>query len=97
MTRYQVDSEAVFTAAGTVQSSIGRIQAEVAGLYGQLVNLQGSWTGVAASAFQTVVVDWKHTQQLVEENLSAINIALGHAAQQYADIEQSNARLFVGR
>lgn len=97
MTRYQVDSEAVFTAAGSVQSSIARIQAEVAGLYGQLVNLQASWTGVAASAFHGVVVDWKHTQQLVEENLAAINAALGHAAQQYADIEQANARLFAGR
>ena len=97
MTRYQVDSEAVITAAGAVQSSIGRIQAEVAGLHGQLVNLQGSWTGIAAAAFHGVVVDWKHTQQLVEENLAAITLALAHAGQQYADIEQANARLFVGR
>ncbi len=97
MTSYQVDSDAVLGAAGTVQASIGRIQAEVAGLYGQLVNLQASWTGVAATAFQGVVLDWKRTQQLVEENLAAINVALGHAAQQYADIEQANARLFIGR
>lgn len=97
MTRYQVDSDAVFSAAGAVQSSIGRIQAEVAGLYSQLVDLQGSWSGVAASAFQGVVVDWKHTQQIVEENLAAITTALGHAGQQYAEIEQANARLFAAR
>ncbi|HEV7957327.1 MAG TPA: WXG100 family type VII secretion target [Marisediminicola sp.] len=95
MVRYQVDSEAVLTATGAVRSSIERIQAEVSGLHGQLVNLQGSWTGQAASAFQSVVTDWKATQQRVEESLAAINLALGQAGQQYADIEQANARLFL--
>jgi early secretory antigenic target protein ESAT-6 len=94
MTRYQVDSEAVLSATGTVHASISRIQAEVSGLHGQLVNLQGSWTGQAATAFQSVVTDWKATQQRVEENLAAINQALTMAAQQYAEIEASNARLF---
>ena len=94
MTRYQVDSEAVLSATGTVRSSIGRIQSEVAGLHGQLTNLQGSWSGQAASAFQVVVTDWKATQQRVEESLAAINLALTQAGQQYADIEASNARLF---
>ena len=94
MTRYQVDSEAVLSATGAVQNSISRIQAEVAGLHGQLTNLQGSWTGQAAAAFSTVVTDWKATQQRVEENLAAINSALSEAGQQYAEIEAANARLF---
>lgn len=95
MTRYQVDSEAVLGATGAVRNSISRIQAEVAGLHGQLTNLQGSWTGQAASAFHAAVGDWKVTQQRVEENLATINSALTHAGQQYADIEAANARLFV--
>ncbi|MBH0053499.1 MULTISPECIES: WXG100 family type VII secretion target [unclassified Salinibacterium] len=94
MTRYQVDSEAVLSATGAVQNSISRIQAEVAGLHGQLTNLQGSWTGQAATAFSAVVTDWKATQQRVEENLAAINTALSQAGQQYAEIEAANARLF---
>ena len=94
MTRYQVDSEAVISATGAVRSSITRIQSEVAGLHGQLTNLQSSWTGQAASAFTGVVVEWKTTQQRVEENLTAINQALTHAGQQYAEIEAANARLF---
>lgn len=95
MTRYQVDSEAVLSATGAVRTSIGRIQSEVAGLYSQLTNLQGSWTGQAATAFGAVVTDWKVTQQRVEENLAAINRALTQAGQQYADIESANARLFT--
>ncbi len=94
MTRYQVDSEAVLTATGAVRASIGRIQSEVAALHGQLTQLQGSWTGAAATAFSSVVTDWRGTQQRVEESLAAINQALGHAAQQYAEIEAANARLF---
>ena len=66
----------------------------MAGLHGQLTNLQSSWTGQAASAFTGVVTEWKTTQQRVEENLAAINQALTHAGQQYAEIEAANARLF---
>ncbi|HEV7948256.1 MAG TPA: WXG100 family type VII secretion target [Glaciihabitans sp.] len=94
MTRYQVDSEAVLSATGSVRATIGRLQAEVSGLHGQLLNLQGSWSGHAASAFQSVVAEWTATQQRVEENLAAINQALTFAAQQYAEIESANARLF---
>lgn len=94
MTRFQVDSDAVFNATAAVRNSITRIQSEVGGLHGQLTNLQSSWSGSAATAFQSVVLDWKATQQRVEESLAAINQALAHAGQQYADIEQQNARLF---
>ena len=94
MTRFQVDSEAVATATGAVRSSIGRIQAEVITLHAQLTNLQGSWTGTAATAFQSVVTDWNTTQKRVEDSLTAINTALNTAGQQYADIEAANARLF---
>ena len=95
MTRYQGDSEAVFTATGAVRGTITRIQSEVEAMHGQLTALQGSWSGSAAQAFQTVVADWKGTQARVEESLSAINLALGQAGQGYADAEAANARLFV--
>ncbi|WP_213816754.1 WXG100 family type VII secretion target [Glaciihabitans sp. dw_435] len=94
MTRYQVDSEAVLGATAAVRASMSRIQAETGGLYGQLLNLHGSWTGQAATAFQSVATEWRATQQRVEESLAAINQALVLAAQQYAEIESSNARLF---
>jgi len=94
MTQYQVDSDAVFATSGAARGSISRIQAEVEALHSQLVALQSSWTGQAASAFQLVVDDWRATQVRVEESLSSINTALGQAGQQYADIEATNALLF---
>lgn len=95
MTRYQVDSEQVRMATQSVQGTIGRVQSEVASLLAQLTGLQGSWSGQAATAFQAAVADWRHTQQHVEERLSALNQALAAAAMHYADAEQANARLFV--
>jgi early secretory antigenic target protein ESAT-6 len=94
MTSYQVDSEAVLGATATIHASMERISGESSALLGQLVNLQGSWSGAAASAFQSVVSDWRATQQRVEESLGAIGRGLGAAAQQYAEAETSNARLF---
>jgi early secretory antigenic target protein ESAT-6 len=94
MTRYQVDSEAVLGATNAVRSSISRIQSEVGGLHSQLVSLQDSWSGQASNAFQSVVTEWKSTQQRVEDSLDAISRALGQAGQHYAEIESANARLF---
>jgi early secretory antigenic target protein ESAT-6 len=95
MTRYQVDSDEVLGASAALRGSISRIQGEVAALHGQLVNLQSSWSGPAAVAFQSLATDWRATQQRVEENLAAITQALAHAGQQYADIEATNARMFA--
>jgi WXG100 family type VII secretion target len=95
MTRYQVDSDEVLGASAAVRGSISRIQAEVGAMHGQLVNLQSSWTGPAAAAFQSLASEWRATQQRVEENLGAINQALGVAGQQYAEAEAANARMFA--
>ena len=95
MTHFQVDSDAVAAATGVVRSAMGRIQAEVSGLHGQLVALQSTWTGQASAGFQTVVNDWKLTQQRVEESLGMLGSALDRAGQQYAEVEAQNARLFL--
>lgn len=94
MTSYRVDSDAVMGTTAGMRASMARIQAEIAGLHSQLINLESSWSGPAATAFQAVVADWRATEQRVDESLTSLNQALAAAAQQYADIEQANARLF---
>ncbi|MEO5535681.1 MAG: WXG100 family type VII secretion target [Pseudolysinimonas sp.] len=95
MTRYQVDSEAVAAATSSVQAAASRIQSDVSVLHTKLLDLQSSWTGQAAAAFQAVVADWTATQRRVEDSLHLINTGLAQAGQHYADIEQQNARLFA--
>jgi WXG100 family type VII secretion target len=96
MTRYQVDSEAVLGAHGAIHATMSRIEADAANLRAQLTNLQGSWSGPAATAFQSVVTDWTTTQQRVEQSLAAIGQALGRVGRQYAEVELANARIFAG-
>jgi len=94
MTSFQVDSDAVIGATGSIHASMERLSGESSALLGQLVNLQGSWTGSASAAFQSVVAEWRATQQRVEESLGTIGHALGSAAQQYAEAETTNTGLF---
>lgn len=94
MTTFQVDSDAVLGATASIHASMERLSGESSALLGQLVGLQGSWTGSASAAFQSVVADWRATQQRVEESLGTIGRALGSAAQQYAEAETSNTGLF---
>ena len=94
MTRYTVDSDEVASAASAIAATVGRLQGEVNALHGQLGALQGTWTGQAAVAFQGVVQQWRTTQTNLEQVLASIDRALRTAAQQYAEIEVANARLF---
>ena len=95
MTQFQVDSEALISTTGAARAAMARIQGEVAALLGQLTGLEGSWTGQASTTFQGAVSAWRTTQQHVEQSADALNQALGQAAQQYAEVEQANARLFA--
>lgn len=95
MTSYRVDSEAVLGAHGAIHNTMSRIEAEAASLKSQLINLQGSWTGPAAMAFQSIVGEWTATQQRVEQSLASIGQALGQAGRQYAEVELANARMFA--
>jgi len=94
MTQFQVDSDALLSTTGAARATMGRIQAEVAALLGQLTGLEGSWTGQASTQFQAAVSAWRTTQQSVEQSADVLGQALGQAGQQYAEVEQANTRLF---
>jgi early secretory antigenic target protein ESAT-6 len=95
MTQFQVDSDALISTTAAARATMSRIQAEVAALLGQLTGLEGSWTGQASTQFQAAVSAWRSTQQHVEQSAEVLNQALGQAGQQYAEVEQANARLFA--
>ena len=94
MAVFSVDSDAVLSATSAMQATASRLEAESSSLLAQLTNLQGSWTGAAAVAFQGIVERWRATQRQVEESLGDINGALTVAGRQYADVEQASTSLF---
>ncbi len=94
MAVYSVDSDAVLATTAAVRGTIDRLQSETQAMLNQLTQLQGSWTGTAAVAFQGVVDQWRATQRQVEDSLAGINTALAAAGRQYADAEQATTSLF---
>lgn len=94
MATFSVDSDAVMTATGAIRATADRLQGETAAMLGQLTQLQGSWTGSAAIAFQSVVDRWRATQRELEAALGDIGSALAHAGSQYAQTEVAAAGLF---
>ena len=94
MTVFTVDSDAVLTATSTIRATGDRLQSETAAMLGQLTQLQGSWTGSASVAFQSVVERWRGAQRDLDAALADISTALGVAGQHYAQTELSAAGLF---
>jgi early secretory antigenic target protein ESAT-6 len=95
MTQFTVDSEQVMAANSAIQATISRIQSEVDNLHGQLIGLQSSWTGLASNSFQELASRWRATAAAVDAQLGDLGNALAFAANQYAEIEQANQRLFL--
>lgn len=94
MAQFQVDSEQVASANLAIQNTISRLQCESDALHAQLTALQASWTGAAASGFQDMLGRWRSTSAAVDQQLGEIGHSLATAAQQYAEIEAANLRLF---
>ncbi|WP_261165970.1 WXG100 family type VII secretion target [Microbacterium sp. Marseille-Q6965] len=91
---YTVDSDIVMEKAAAVGGTVGRLQAETATLQAQLRDLQGSWTGMAAGAFQASAEEWRAVQAQVEQALAALGESLRAAGTHYADTEHAAMAMF---
>jgi 6 kDa early secretory antigenic target len=94
MAVYSVDSDAVLSATAAVRGTSDRITSDTQAMLSQLGQLQSSWTGAAAGAFQSVIDRWRAMQHDVQEALDAISAALADAGRQYAAAEEASAHLF---
>ncbi|OCG73947.1 WXG100 family type VII secretion target [Microbacterium sediminis] len=91
---YTVDSDIIAEKAATVQGTVGRLQAETTTLQAQLRDLQSSWTGMAAGAFQSSAEEWRAVQLQVEQALAALGESLRAAGMNYADTERAAMSMF---
>ncbi|KZE91593.1 WXG100 family type VII secretion target [Microbacterium sp. TNHR37B] len=94
MAVFSVDSEAMLAATTSVRATADRLQADTSAMMGQLTQLQGSWTGSAATAFQGVIERWRAAQREVESALADISTALGRVGDQYAQTETAATGVF---
>lgn len=94
MAVFSIDSDAVAGATAAIRATSGRIESDTTAMMAQLTQLQGSWTGSAALAFQTVAERWRAAQREVEAALADIGAALDAAGQQYVQAEANAAGMF---
>lgn len=94
MVQFNVDSAQVAQGALSARRHGEAIRAEVQSMTALLTQMEGTWRGGAATAFQSALGQWRMTQQQVESALEALANALDAAARQYAEVENVNMRMF---
>jgi len=95
MAQFHVNSDELAAKSQTVRMSIDSLRSGVDAMQRNLLDLQSSWSGAAATNFQNLMADWRNTQLRVEASLESINAALSMAATQYAQAEEANIRPFI--
>ncbi|MDM7830509.1 WXG100 family type VII secretion target [Cellulomonas edaphi] len=95
MSRYEVDSAQVTATAAAVQSRATTIRSEVAAMQRQLVALQDTWRGSAATQFAAVMHEWSTASARLDHALGRIGDAMQAAGRTYADAEAQAARMFT--
>ncbi len=94
MATFSIDSDAVASATAAIRATSERLESDTGAMMAQLTQLQGSWTGSAALAFQAIVERWRAAQREVEAALGDIGSALDAAGQQYLQAEAAAGGLF---
>lgn len=94
MVQFNVDSGQVAQGALAARRHGEAIRSEVQAMTALLTQMEGTWRGGAAMAFQSALGQWRVTHQQVESSLAALAQALDSAARQYAEVENVNARMF---
>lgn len=97
MAQFNVNSDDLALKSSAVKGSVDRIRMEVDAMKRNLLDLQSTWTGSAATNFQALLQEWHATELKVEASLESINAALSMAATQYAQAEDANTRMFTMR
>ncbi len=97
MAQFNVNSDDLALKSTAVKGSVDRIRLEVDAMKRNLLDLQSTWTGTAATNFHALMQEWHATELRVEASLESINNALSMAATQYAQAEDANTRMFTAR
>lgn len=95
MAIFQIDTGDLMAKSGTVEATLSRIQSDVNSMEGQLRQLQETWKGSAAVAFQGVLTQWRATQVQVEQSLQSVRQAMAAASTHYEEVESANTRIFA--
>jgi WXG100 family type VII secretion target len=92
---FTVDTERIQVASGDIARISAEIESSVAAMLARLQSLGSSWTGLAASEFQSVLAEWGALQARVREDLTTIGEMTSRAGTSYQATEDAIRGLFA--
>jgi WXG100 family type VII secretion target len=92
---FTVDTDRIHTASADIGRIAGDIESSVAEMTGRLSTLSSSWTGTAATEWQSVLTEWRGLQTRLREDLVTIGQLTARAGTSYQQTEDSVRGLFV--
>ena len=94
MAQFTVDSDSLLHAKAQAFQSSERLRSEVLSLMSQVQQLEASWQGAAAQAFQGLAAEWQGLHAQVEAALSDLAHRLEVAGTGYQQVEHDVANMF---
>jgi WXG100 family type VII secretion target len=91
----KVSTGDVAAKAATITREAHDIEARLAQLTSQMGQLAHTWTGAAASSFQTLYADWDRTARQMKQALDSIGLSLKGAGHHYDELEAQLTRAFA--
>ncbi len=92
---FTVDTDRITTASADISRIAGDIEGSVAEMTSRLSALSGSWTGAAASEWQSVLAEWRTLQTRLREDLVTIGQLTARAGASYQQTEDAVRGLFA--
>ena len=92
---FPVDTDRIHVASADIGRIAGDIEASVAEMTSRLSSLSSSWTGTAATEWQSVLAEWRTLQTRLREDLVTIGQLTARAGTSYQQTEDAIRGLFV--
>jgi early secretory antigenic target protein ESAT-6 len=86
----KVATDDVQSKASAVASEVAELEAQLAKLSSDMRALADTWTGQAATAFQSLYANWGKQATAIQHSLNEIGLSLKGAGSKYADAEAAN-------
>jgi 6 kDa early secretory antigenic target len=86
----KVSTDDVAAKASAVAREVAELESQLGVLSSDMRALAETWTGQAASAFQTLYTGWNKQAAQIQQSLNEIGVSLKGAGSKYADTEAAN-------
>ncbi len=88
--RFKVTPEDVTTAASNCDTTAANLDAQLASLKNYVVALEGTWQGIAATTFSSLMTDYDTYSRMMHDALTDIASGLRGNYVNYTDAETAN-------